>query len=299
ESLFIAFQMRYGFTVYAEICARLQRPDEAAWAAAGLARLDAALARVAWDGGWWVRGIRADGRVLGSAQREEGAIFLEPQPWAVIAGAGSREQQVKALDAMYERLATEHGIMLCAPPYRQDNSCGAVLYNAGQKENCGIFQHPQGWAVIAEALLGRAERAWEYFRAYLPAASNDNPEVRESEPYVWCQSTHGKFSRLFGKARLPWLSGTAAWSYYAATHYLAGIQPDYDGLRIQPAIPRAWDGFQVTRRFRGATYRIKIKNPQHLTRGVRRLKVGGRWIEGNVIPPAAPGTTVRVEAELG
>lgn len=298
ESTFIAFQMRYGLVVYKEICGRLNRADEIAWADAELKKLDVAIAKIAWDGAWWRRGIRADGLIFGSSERKEGSIFLEPQPWAVIAGAGTREQQTKALDSVHEQLATEYGIMLCAPPFRKDKYSGGILYNAGQKENCGIFQHPQGWVVIAEAMLGRGDRAYEYFRAYMPAAANDTAEIRESEPYVWCQSTHGKFSRMFGKARLPWLSGTASWSYYAATHYILGIQPDYEGLRVCPVIPAKWDGFQVTRIFRGSTYEITVKNPNHLCTGVRKMKVNGKMVEGNLAPVAPPGSTVKIEATL-
>ena len=217
----------------------------------------------------------------------------------MIAGVGTREQQLAAMESVRERLSTEHGIMLCTPPFRLDYSCESVVYNAGQKENGGIFQHPQAWVVIAEAMLGRGDRAFEYFRAYMPAASNDSPEVRECEPYVWCQSTHGKPSRLFGKARLPWLSGTASWSYFAATHHILGIRPDYDGLLVDPCIPKHWDGFEVRRVFRGATYRIKVLNPGHVSSGVKSVKVGRRKLDGNLIPAAEPGSSVRVEVVMG
>jgi cellobiose phosphorylase len=298
ESMFVAFQVRHGLVVYREVCARLGRDREAVWAQTTLADFDARIARVAWDGQWWRRGIHGDGRLAGSHEQQEGSIFIEPQPWAVIAGVGTREQQLTALDSVNERLATEHGIMLCAPPFRKDRSCVAVIYNAGQKENGAIFQHPQGWVVIAEAMLGRGDRAYEYFRAYMPAASNEHAEVRESEPYVWCQSTHGRYSRLFGKARVPWLSGTASWSLHAATHFILGVQPDYDGLRIRPVIPAAWDGFKVTRRFRGATYRITVKNPKHVCAGATRMKVDGRAVDGDLVPLAAAGSTVKVDVVL-
>ena len=299
ETIFVAFQVRYGLTIYQEICNRLGRADEVAWAAQQQTALDEKIARVAWDGKWWRRGIRSNGWIVGSKERTEGSIFLEPQPWAVIADFGTREQQITALDSMHEMLATEHGIMLCAPPFRHDATCEAVVYNAGEKENCGIFQHPQAWVVIAETLLGRGDRAYEYYRAYMPSASNECAEVRESEPYVWCQSTHGKYSRLFGKARLPWLSGTASWSYYAATHYILGVQPDYDGLVINPCIPAQWDGFEVTRVFRGATYQISVRNPGHVCKGVASLEANGCKIEGNVIPLASAGSTVRVDVLMG
>ncbi|XHR26784.1 MAG: GH36-type glycosyl hydrolase domain-containing protein [Chthoniobacteraceae bacterium] len=298
ESVFVAFQLRYGLAVYRDIAGQLGRSEEAWWAADRLATLDDSITRYAWDGQWWRRGIRDNGWIVGSQEREEGAIFLEPQPWAVIAGAGSREQRIAALDAVHEQLATEYGAMLCAPPFRHDASCEAVVYNAGQKENCGIFQHPQAWIVIAEALMGRGDRAYEYFRAYLPSAYNDRAEIRESEPYVWCQSTHGRYSRLFGKARLPWLSGTASWSYHAASHFILGIRPEEEGLIVDPCIPSAWDGFEVTRIFRDATYRITVRNPHHRNSGIGSLMVDGREIRGNKVPVAAPGSEVTVEAVL-
>jgi cellobiose phosphorylase len=168
------------------------------------------------------------------------------------------------------------------------------------KENSGIFCHPQGWAVIAETKLGRGNRAYAYYRAYMPSAYNDRAEQREVEPYVHCQSTHGKYSRKFGASRLPWLSGTATWSYIAGTQHLLGIKPEWDGLRIDPVIPARWDGFAVTRRFRGATYRITVKNPHHVERGVVRIVVDGAPIDrAQVIPLAREGTLVNVEVELG
>ena len=281
ESLFIAFQMRYGFRVYTAICARLQRLDEVTWATAELAKLDAAIGRVGWDGGWWVRGIRADGRVLGSAQREEGSIFLEPQPWAVISGAATPAQAETAMASVHAELATEYGIMLCRPGFScyDHTSAANILGNPGIKENAGIFCHPQGWAVIAEALLGHGDRAYDYFRAYLPAAYNTRAEVRETEPYVYSQSTHSIFSPKFGVSRLPWLTGTVSWSYFAATQYILGIQPDYDGLRLAPCLPSAWNEITVTREFRGKHFDIIIRRV-----GKRRLIVNGEELAGDLIP---------------
>lgn len=177
------------------------------------------------------------------------------------------------------------------------NSGGVV--QLGTKENSGIFCHPQGWAVIAETLLGHGNRAYEYYRAYMPAAYNDRAEVRQIEPYVHCQSTHGRHSRRFGASRLPWLSGTATWSYVAATQHILGVRPDWDGLRIDPVIPASWDGFQMTRHFRGANYKINVTNPHHVERGVKRLVVDGRELDAsNPVPLAAAGKTVNVTVEL-
>jgi len=301
ESFFVAFQLRYALTVYMDICTRLGRPEELAWAQAHRRQLDEILAREAWDGKWWRRGIRSDGTLIGSDSRDEGKIFLEPQPWAVIAEVGNQNQRVAAMDSVAELLATEYGVMLCAPPFRKDHSCGAVLFNAGQKENAGIFQHPQGWVVIAEAMLGRGEKAYEYFRAYMPSAANESAEVREAEPYVYCQSTHGRYSRMFGKARLPWLSGTASWSYYAATHYLVGVRPEYDGVTIDPCVPKTWKEFSVTRRFRGKMLVISVTNAAGVEKGVKSITVNGKAVNrGTFIPmDALTRDTNRIVVVMG
>jgi len=300
ESVFVAFQVRYGLATYIEVCERLGRAAEADWARGQLARLDAAIRQHAWDGAWFVRGTREDGSVLGTHRDPEGSIFMEPQPWSVLSGAATPEQARAAMDSLAERLATPFGIMITTPPFQKTDYhvVRAVLMNTGMKENGGIFSHTQGWAVMAEALLGRGDRAWKYYEAYMPAAYNDRAEVRQVEPYVHCQSTHSRASRRFGASRIPWLSGTASWSYVAATQYILGLRPDYDGLRIAPCLPPEWDGFEATRVFRGATYRIRVRNPEHLSKGVRRLRVGGKVVEGNLVLPASPGASVRVEAVL-
>ncbi len=283
ESVFVAFQLRFGLVEYANIAHRLGRPEESEWAQTELRRLDDALQRHAWDGEWFLRAYREDGSTIGSKADEEGSLFLNAQSWAVLSGAATPEQGRKAMDAVGERLATPFGIVLCDPPYEKVSHevVRAVLYNAGQKENAGIFCHPQAWAVMAEIALGNADRAYEYYRAYMPSAYNDRAEVREIEPYVHCQSTHGKASQKFGASRLPWLSGTATWSYHCATHWILGIQPDYDGLRIRPSLPSRWPEVRVERRFRGKSFQIHIVNGgSRLT----RLELNGEPLEGGLIP---------------
>ena len=298
----VAFQLRHGLNMYALMATRLGRKDEADWATKQLAELDKSIQTHAWDGAWFVRAYRENGSIIGTKADPEGSIFLNAQSWAVLSGAATVAQGERAMTSVHERLATEHGIMLCAPPFEKTpcTEIRAVLFNPGQKENSGIFCHPQGWAVIAETLLGHGNRAYEYYRAYMPAAYNDRAEIRQIEPYVHCQSTHGRHSRRFGASRLPWLSGTATWSYVAATQYILGVRPDWDGLRIDPVIPASWDGFQMTRHFRGAIYIINVTNPHHVERGVSRLIVDGRELDAsNPVPLAAARKTVSVTVELG
>jgi len=302
ESVMVAFQLRHGLKMYALIAERFAQPAEVKWAQEQLAELDKAIQAHTWDGAWFVRAFRENGSLIGTKADPEGSIFLNSQSWAVLSGAASREQSEKAMNSVKELLATEHGIMLCAPPFQKTpcNEIRAVLFNAGQKENAGIFCHPQGWAIIAETQLGHGNRAYEYYRAYMPAAYNEHAEIRQIEPYVHCQSTHGRHSRHFGASRLPWLSGTATWSYVTAIQYILGIKPDWDGLRVEPVIPSAWDGFQMNRKFRGALYKIRVINPKHVESGVKRLVVNGQPIDASsAIPLAEAGATVEVEVELG
>jgi cellobiose phosphorylase len=191
--------------------------------------------------------------------------------------------------------------MLCAPPFVQTEMrvMRAVLFNPGMKENASVFTHTQGWAVMAETLLGHGERAYQYFRACLPGAYNTRAEVREIEPYVYCQYTHSKYSPRCGASRVPWLSGSAAWSYFAVTQYILGIRPEYDGLRIDPCIPSAWKGFKVERVYRGKRLSIEVTNPAGVEKGVSRLVLNGKPLSGNFIPADQLAGVNEVSVELG
>ncbi len=202
---------------------------------------------------------------------------------------------------MNERLHTPYGLMLAAPPFEQMpvDVMRAVVYNPGIKENAGIFNHTQGWGVIAECMQGNGDRAYEYFKATMPTAYNDRAELRQSEPYVHAQTTYSTFSPRPGNTRTSWLTGAAAWSYHSATRYILGIQPEINGLRIDPCIPASWDGYEVTRRFRGKTLRISIHNPDHVSRGVESVTVDGEEIKGNLVPVDLPGEEHQIEVWLG
>jgi cellobiose phosphorylase len=205
----------------------------------------------------------------------------------VISGAVKTEQAELIMNNVHDKLATEFGIALCNPPYTYETDFHIVrstLFNPSMKENGSIFTHTQGWAVMAETILGHGDRAWEYFRAYMPAAYNTRAEIRQIEPYVYNQSTHGKYSPRYGNSRLPWLSGSATWSYYIATQYILGIRPDYDALIIDPCIPSSWKDFSVYRVFRGKKINITVKNPDGIQKGVKILEINGKTIKGNQIP---------------
>lgn len=286
ESLFVAFQLRLGLTTYLGLAEEKNLPQEAAWARERLAELDDALAKIAWDGEWFRWAIAEDGTIFGTRDYPEGQVYLNTQAWAILSGAASPEQARQALQTVRDRLAGEWGVAMCAPPFVETpvHVMRAVLFNPGNKENGGIFSHTQSWAVLAELVAGDVEVAWRYYLSFLPAAQNDRADHREIEPYVHCQSTHSQFSRKTGVSRVPWLSGTASWAHYTATHHLLGLRPETDGFRLDPRIPAAWSGFTATRRFRGRTLHIEVKNPQHVNGGVFTVRVDGEELPGNFIP---------------
>jgi N,N'-diacetylchitobiose phosphorylase len=286
ESLFVAFQVRLGLTVYAEIAGRLGQPAEANWALAQREALDASIQACAWDGEWFIWAIGDDGTVYGTQNYAEGQVYLNTQLWAVISGAATPEQAARCVQTVRERLATPYGLMLCAPPFVKSpiDVMRAVVFNPGIKENAGIFNHTQGWGVMAECLLDDGDAAYATLRAALPAAYNDRAELREIEPYVQGQTTYSTYSPRAGTARTPWLTGAAAWTYYSATQIVLGLRPELDGLRIDPCIPTAWPGFTARRRFRGAVVDVAVRNPHGVCRGVVSLTLNGEALPDNLVP---------------
>ena len=301
ESLFVAFQVRLGLTVYAEIAEKLGKPEEAEWALSHREKLDAAIQAHTWDGEWFIWAIGEDGTVYGTKDYEEGQVYFNTQVWSVISEAATPEQAVSAMESVKENLATPYGLMLAAPPFAKApiDIMRAVVYNAGIKENAGIFNHTQGWGVMAECMLGNGDRAYEYYRAAMPAAYNTRAEIRQSEPYVQAQTTYSTYSPRAGNARTSWLTGAAAWSYFSATQYILGLRPELDGLRIDPCIPSAWSGFSAARRFRGSLVRITVHNPEAVCKGVVKMRVDGEEIQGNLIPVDLLGDEHQVEVWLG
>ncbi|HOD47188.1 MAG TPA: N,N'-diacetylchitobiose phosphorylase [Opitutaceae bacterium] len=301
ESVFVTFQLRFGLKTYAEIATQLGKPKEAKWALAELAKLDKKIAKVCWDGGWFIWAISEDGVVFGTKKAKEGQIYVNTQVWAVLSGAATPEQTDKALAAVQSRLASDYGVALCNPPFDKTpvKVMRAVLFNPGNKENGGIFSHTQSWVVLAEIARGNGDAAYRYYRSFMPSAQNDQAEVREIEPYVHCQSTHAPASKKYGKSRVPWLSGTASWSHYTATQYILGIRPELGGLRIDPCIPTTWPGFTAKRTFRGKALDIEVQNPSGVSRGVKSLTVDGVEIKGNLIPAAKLKKGAKIVAILG
>ena len=256
----------------------------------------------AWDGKWYIRGIDKYGQPVGSAKCKEGGnIDLLPQAWAVMSGIAEGVRGLTCMDSVKSLLDTEYGIMLIDPPYTEyDEKLGAVsTFAPGLKENGGIFCHSNPWAMIAETILGRGETAYKYYKTILPPTKNKMADIHLTECYIYSQFITGKSNPNFGRARNSWLTGTAAWNFVAISGYILGVRPDYNGLVIDPCIPKKWKSFKVKRVFRSATYEIDVKNPRGVNKGVKSLLVDGMKIEGNVAPVFNDGLVHKVEVVLG
>jgi len=286
ESLFVAFQLFLGLGVYAEVAEMLGQPGEADWARAQREALNTAIQKTCWDGNWFIWAIGEDGTVYGTKEYAEGQVYLNTQVWSVISGAATPEQARQAMQTVHARLATPYGLMLSAPPFAKTpiDVMRAVLFNAGIKENAGIFNHTQGWGVMAECLLGNGDRAYAYYRAAMPASYNERAEIRQCEPYVQAQTTYSTFSPRAGNARTSWLTGAAAWAYYSAVQSILGIRPEIGGLRIDPCIPSEWPGYKAVRVFRGKRVEIEVRNPRGICRGVAEMIVNGERLDGSLVP---------------
>ena len=256
--------------------------------------------RELWDGEWYLRGITADGRKIGTRTDPEGRVHLESNVWAVLSGAAGEERGRKAMDAVNEALYTPFGLRLNAPSYtRPDDAIGFITrVYPGVKENGSIFSHSNPWAWCAEAALGRGSRAMKFYRALCPAAQNDKIEVRQSEPYSYCQFVMGPDHTAFGRARHPFMTGSGGWSYFAATRYLLGVRPQFHGLLVDPCIPADWKEFRVTRVWRGATYHITVENPHGVEKGVASVTLNDQPAD-RLIPPQPVGSVSQVTVTMG
>ncbi|MGE5528145.1 MAG: GH36-type glycosyl hydrolase domain-containing protein [Patescibacteria group bacterium] len=287
---------------YAEIRRRLGHGDEADRARELLRAMRAAMDEYGWDGEWFVRAYDHRGRKIGGRECEEGRIYVETQGYAVMAGLGLADgRAVRALDAVREHLGTPYGIVLQQPAYSayQPELGEISTYPPGYKENAGVFCHNNAWIIIAETIIGRGERAYDYWCRVAPACQEEQSEIRRTEPYCYAQMVAGKDSPRRGEAKNSWLTGTASWMFVAISQYILGIRPDYDGLRVDPCIPAAWDGFTVTRVFRGETFRIRVRNPRHVGKGLARLTMDGHEIADGLLRPDGIGGVHEVEAEMG
>jgi cellobiose phosphorylase len=288
---------------YVEICKHRGLAEEAAKAEEEIHKMEATVLDAGWDGEWFLRAYDHYKNKVGSKECEDGKIFIEPQGFCVMAEIGLKEGNcLKSMESVEKYLDTKYGIVLLQPPYhRYHVELGEISsYPPGYKENAGIFCHNNPWISIAETVVGRGNRAWQVYTRTCPAYIEDISEIHRTEPYVYSQMIAGKDAPNFGEAKNSWLTGTAAWTFLDVSQYILGIRPDYDGLRVDPCIPSSLDGFEAKRDFRGVTYHITVKNPEHVEKGIKSLIVNGTEVEGNLIPVSlVGGDEVEVEAVMG
>ncbi|MBN2215242.1 MAG: glycosyl transferase [Bacteroidales bacterium] len=302
ESVFIGGMFVLYGNEFIKLCTRTGRQDEVSRARLHVDKMIDAINTWGWDGEWFLRAYDFFGEKIGSRENDEGRIFIEPQGFCIMAGLGINDGRAQqALKSVKERLDCKYGIVLNNPAFThyKINMGEISTYPQGYKENAGIFCHNNPWIMIAETLIGNGNQAFEYYSKIAPSYLEDISDLHKTEPYVYSQMIAGKDAFNPGEAKNSWLTGTAAWNFYAISQYILGIQPDYDGLRIDPCIPKEWDSFRIVRRFRGAIFDITVKNPSHISKGVQKITIDGKALDGNEIPIYTDKNKHDVEVILG
>ena len=299
ESAFVAFQFCLALRQLDELMEGMADEEEyRTFLREQLRDMTEKINRHFWEDDRFRRGYTQEGDIIGSKRDPEAAMWLNPQSWCVISGVATKDQAEKSLDSVEKLLNTENGIELLTPCYEKHAFDGAamVLFNPTTKENGGIFCQAQGWAILAEALMGHGERAFRYFKESCPSAYNDRAEIREVEPYVHSQFIEGHRTPQPGRAHVHWLTGTASTVMVGMVEGILGLRPTPEGLRITPAIPAAWDGFTMEKTFRGKKLHIVIENPEHHEGGIRTVYIGDHDVGDAVLTDNMlhDGDTVRV-----
>ena len=300
ESVFVATLFTYAGPEYVALCKKKGDDAEAAKAQAEIDKMKENIKAAGWDGDWFIRAYDDFGKKVGSKDCDEGKIFIEPQGFGIMSDIDA-SYAPKVLDAVEERLGCKYGLVLNNPAFTKYYiEYGEIsTYPAGYKENAGVFCHNNAWMIAAAAYAGQGDRAFDWYSRIAPAFLEEISDLHRTEPYVYAQMIAGKDAGRSGEAKNSWLTGTAAWNFVAISQYILGIVPDYDGLKVDPSIPSAWDGFSATRQFRGDTYKIRIENPNHVCKGVVSMTVDGKAVEGCVIPVIGDGKEHEVIVTLG
>ncbi|MBY9012333.1 MAG: glycosyl transferase [Candidatus Lokiarchaeota archaeon] len=257
--------------------------------------------KTAWDGQWYIRAFTDNGEVIGSKSNEEGKIFLNTQSWAILSKVAPIDRGFQCMDSVMENLVTKFGIKLLNPPYTRfyPELKGISTFPPGLKENGSIFCHSNPWAEIAECSLGRGDIAYEYFKKIALTSKNKIAEIHQTEPYIFSQMITGNDHPKFGAAKNSWLTGTASWTLKAATDWILGTRPEFHGLIIDPCIPKKWNKFRVIRHFRKAIYDIHVQNPEHLSKGIKEVRVDNQIQENNLLPVFKDGKKHIAEIKMG
>ncbi len=299
ESALVSFLHYWALTEFIELAKYLEKNEDVEKYSSIAKKVFDACETHLWDKDWYIRGITKNGKKIGTSLDKEGKVHLESNTWAVVSGLSKGERAQKAMDSVDSFLYSDWGIHLNGPSYGEPNDdIGFVtrVYK-GIKENGAIFSHPNPWAWVADAKLGNGNRAMKFYNALCPARQNDLIETRQSEPYSYCQFIMGKEHTAHGRARHPWLTGSAGWAYFAATRYLTGIRFGFNTMIIDPCIPCEWDGFKATRKWRGAKFNIEVMNPSHVQKGIKKISINGNEVES--IPVMPEGSENNVVVTMG
>lgn len=299
ESAMVSFLHYWAISHFLQLAEYLGRTEDVEKYQAMRERVGNVCNRELWDKEWFIRGITKNGKKIGTSEDAEGKVHLESNAWAVLSGAADVEKGKCAMDSVDKYLFTPYGILLNAPSYTvPDDDIGFVTrVYPGLKENGSIFSHPNPWAWAAECVLGRGDRAMKFYNALCPYYQNNMIEIRQSEPYSYCQFVVGRDHTAFGRARHPFMTGSGGWAYFSATRYMLGIRPDFEHLTIDPCIPADWKEFSAVRRWRGAEYDIHVENPDGVMKGVQELYLDGEKVER--IPVMAQGSRHDVRVVMG
>jgi len=302
ESLMIAGLFLNAAAELKQLCEATGQKDQVNQLEQAYQRMLQAVETHGWDGEWYLRAFNYESEPIGSKDNDAGKIFIESQGWLLLGGAGKENGRAKqALDSVHKHLYTENGCVLHQPPFPDYRlELGEISsYPPGYKENAGVFCHNNPWIQLALMNIGETERALEYYLSICPAAKEEKIDIYRGEPYVYSQMIAGKDAATPGEAKNAWLTGTAAWAFLTVSHGFAGVQPTYDGLRIDPSIPADWKSFKVQREFRGTRFEIDIQNPNGVRKGVESILVDGQPITGNIVPVQKEKSTCKVEVKMG
>ncbi len=262
--------------------------------------LKIAMNEFGWDGHWFLQATTDDGLLLGSHTNEEGKIFLMPNSWAVISGITDPKRSATAMRNVSTYLLKDYGTLLNYPAFTKPRTdIGYVTrYAPGLRENGGVYTHAATWSIWAYNLVNQPEKAYEAYRKICPPNRSSDIDTYKAEPYVTPGNIDGPLSEYYGRGGWTWYTGSSQWLHRVATHWILGVRPEMDGLRIEPSIPKKWDSYKVRRQFRNAIYDITVKNPNHKNSGVTTITVDGKPFEGTLLPVFADHKTHTIVVEL-
>ena len=307
ESVWLAHFVHRVLLDFAEIARRRNDAGRAKAYSGRAGELKRSINALVWDGEWYYGATKDSGERIGSKENREGSVWLNPQTWAIIGDVADASKARQVMDVVEKKLEVEIGPLLLRPAYKTPDAQIGYLtrYSPGMRENGGVYTHAATWAVIAAAMLGRGESAYRMYSKLNPIVRGMKPDTYCTEPYVTAGNIEGPDSAFFGRGGWTWYTGSAAWLFRVGLDWILGVRPTFDGLQVDPCIPKSWKGFDVRRSFRGATYNIRVENPEGVECGVQKL-----WVDGKrhcetkgprekTVPVFPPGSTHDVRVVMG